>query len=244
MEKNKENLVNDKSKNKLKNNIFKGTIIFFIIILITLFALFKVLAYVFDDNTNDYDLHGMKKPVIYLYPSKKSDINVKLEYKWEIFADYPKYDKWIKGWNVRAEPNGKLINIKDNKEYSYIFWEWYPEKEIKWDLSKGFVVKWENTIEFLQDKLSEFWLTPNEYNEFIVYWFPLMKNNKYNLIHFADKQYTDIAPLDITPKPDSILRVFMVYKPLQEYIEIEKQEIEEFNRKWFSVIEWWWTEVK
>jgi len=88
------------------------------------------------------------------------------------------------------------------------------------------------------------WLTPREYNEFIVYWYPLMKDNKYNLIHFAGEQYTNTAPLEITPKPDSILRVFMVFKWLDEKIEIEEQKLENFERKWFSVVEWWGTVIK
>jgi hypothetical protein len=37
-----------------------------------------------------------------------------------------------------------------------------------------------------------------------------MQDNKYNLIHFSGKKYTDSAPLTITPKEDSMLRVFMV----------------------------------
>jgi len=86
------------------------------------------------------------------------------------------------------------------------------------DLTKGFVVRGEDTAIFLQQMLSRMGLTPKEYNEFIVYWYPQMKNNKYNLIHFAGEEYTDLAKLTITPKPDSILRVFMVYKPLEREI--------------------------
>ena len=58
-----------------------------------------------------------------------------------------------------------------------------------------------------------------------------MQNNKYNLIHFSDEQYTNNAPLTINPKPNSILRVFMVYKPLEKPIKIEEQEIKPFERK-------------
>lgn len=71
-----------------------------------------------------------------------------------------------------------------------------------------------------------------------------MKDNKYNLVHFADKEYTDTAPLSITPKPDSILRVFMVFKPLDKEIEVIPQEIKSFDRTGFSVIEWGGTELK
>lgn len=184
------------------------------------------------------------KPVIYLYPQEKQDVKVQLNYQGEIIADYPVYDKQIKGWSVTAYPDGKLINHKDNSEYSYLFWEGKPDKKIDWDLSNGFIVKGEDTKEFLQDKLSQIGLTPKEYNEFIVYWFPLMQNNKYNLIHFAGEQYTNTAPLTINPKPDSTLRVFMVYKPLEKPVEIKEQKLENFNRKGFTVVEWGGTKAE
>jgi hypothetical protein len=70
-------------------------------------------------------------------------------------------------------------------------------------------------------------------------------NNKYNLVHFARcEEYGKYAELDITPKPDSILRVFMVYKPIDEEIEIKPQEFEKFERQGFSVIEWGGSEEK
>jgi hypothetical protein len=184
------------------------------------------------------------KPVIYLYPQEKENINVKLKYEGEIIADYPKYDKSTNGWSVVAFPDGHLINQADNQEYSYLFWEGRPDKPINWDLSEGYVVKGENTREFLQKILPKIGLTPKEYNEFIVYWYPLMKDNPYNLIHFADEQYTKTAPLNISPKPDSILRVFMVFKPLANKIEIKPQIIQPFERKGFTVVEWGGTEIK
>ena len=119
-----------------------------------------------------------------------------------------------------------------------------PNPEISWDLSTGFVVRAEDTISFLQEKLAKLGLTPREYNEFIVYWYPLMKNNPYNLIHFAGTEYTDAAPLTITPAPDSLLRVFMVYKPLTEKINVPEQSLSSFERKGFSVVEWGGTEIK
>ncbi len=194
------------------------------------------------------DLNGfctaLYKPVIYLYPTKKQDVQVRLDYKGEIFADYPEYDEKLKGWRVLAYPDGKLINYADGKEYSYLFWEGNPSDKIEWDLSTGFVVKGTDTKEFLQKTLSQMGLTPREYNEFIVYWFPKMQGNAYNLIHFAHEKYTDGAPLTITPKPDSILRVFMVFKPLEKPVEIEKQKLKRFERKGFSVVEWGGSEVK
>ncbi|HAE36752.1 TPA: hypothetical protein DCX66_03710 [Candidatus Nomurabacteria bacterium] len=183
------------------------------------------------------------KPVIYLYPTQTKNVKVELDYKGKLIADYPAYDYSQKGWAVTAYPDGKIIN-GDGKEYSYLFWEGESSTPINYDLSTGFVVKGEDTVSFLQETLSKIGLTPKEYNEFIVYWYPKMKDNKYNLIHFADKQYTDTAPLTITPGPDSMLRVFMVFKQLNRGIEVKPQEIKSFNRTGFSVIEWGGTELK
>ena len=180
------------------------------------------------------------KPVIYLYPTKEQSVSVKLDLKGRFTYTYPQqYDG---GWKVIAKPDGTLTNSHDGMEYSYLFWEG-TFSNVKFDLSKGFVVKGQDTTKFLQETLSKMGLTPRERNEFVVYWAPKMHNNKYNLITFAGKEYEEAAPLEINPAPDSILRIFMVYKSLDESIKIEPQEIKPFERKGFTVVEWGGTEV-
>lgn len=180
------------------------------------------------------------KPVLYLYPEEKTDINVKIDSKnMFLSCSYPEYNN---GWDVTAFPDGKIINKADSKEYSYLYYELAGKEN--YDFSKGFVVKGSETAAFLQETLSEMGLFPKEYNEFIVYWLPKMQNNPYNFITFQQEAYTDEVKLDITPEPDSMLRVFMAYKPLTEYIEAEPQEIHSFERKGFCVVEWGGVEVQ
>lgn len=179
-----------------------------------------------------------EKPVIYLYPDEETEIEVKLEYHGKLICTYPKYED---GWNVIAQPDGILRDIKTGKQYSYLFWEGRTSNE--WNITEGFIVKGENTMEFLQEKLAFMGLYPNEYNEFIVYWLPRMLENKYNLIYFAKDEYEKMAKLSINPQPDSILRVFMVFKALDKPIDILEQELETFDRKGFTVIEWGGTEI-
>lgn len=173
------------------------------------------------------------KPVIYLYPEEKTDVSVNVEFDGTFTCTYPEYDN---GWNVTAFPDGKLINKADGLEYSYLFWEGISNTD--YHIDSGFVVSWKETESFLKEKLSYMGLTPKEYNEFIVYWLPQMINNPYNLISFVEEEYTETAKLNVEPKPDSCLRVFMVYKPLEKAIEIEEQKLNSFTRKGFSVIEW------
>ena len=81
-------------------------------------------------------------------------------------------------------------------------------------------------------------LTPREYNEFIVYWLPRMQGNPWNLIAFQGKNYTDSAPLAVTPRPDSVLRIFMAYRPLNVPISVLQQELTPFVRRGFTLVEW------
>ena len=172
------------------------------------------------------------KPVIYLYPEKEQEVNVKLDLDGKFTFTYPEYNN---GWNVTAKPDGTIIS--DGKEYSYLFWEGLMPT-FKPDFKEGFVVKGSDSAEFLRETLSQMGLTPKEYNEFIVYWAPKLQENEYNKIYFAEHDYTDEAKLEINPKPDSILRVFMVYEKADENTVLPKQEIKPFERKGFTVVEW------
>lgn len=178
------------------------------------------------------------KPVIYLYPEQEIEVSVQLDYDGELTCTYPAYED---GWSVTAQPDGTLTD-EAGKQYSYLFWE--GETDIEYDMSRGFVVKGSDTAEFLQEKLSYLGLTPREYNEFIVYWLPKMQDHPYNLIAFQQEAYTDSAALTISPQPDSILRVFMAYQPLEQPVEIEEQALAPFAREGFAVVEWGGTEIR
>ena len=218
---------------KKKLFILIGTIICILLVLfiILAIALFPIISPLINPPVMD-------KPVIYLYPEEEMEVSVKLDYNGELMFTYPKYND---GWTVTARPDGTLID-KDGNEYSYLFWDGVCD--VEYDLSKGYVIKGEDTADFLRDTLARMGLTPREYNEFIVYWLPQMESNPYNLITFQTDAYTDNAVLDIAPTPDSMLRVFMVFKALDKPIEIEEPEIVPFERRGFCVIEWGGSEIK
>ncbi len=179
------------------------------------------------------------KPLIYLYAEEETEVSVKLDFAGELTATYPVYGN---GWEVTAQPDGTLLNHADGREYSYLFWE--GEGMNDFDFSEGFVVKGENTAEFLQEKLEEMGLTARESNEFIVYWLPRMQENPYNLVSFQWGNYEEAAKLEITPEPDNMLRVFMAFKGIDEPVEVPEQELPKLEREGFTVVEWGGTEVK
>ncbi|MEG0942473.1 MAG: hypothetical protein RSD74_00715 [Angelakisella sp.] len=174
------------------------------------------------------------KPVIYLYPEKQTDVTVKLDFKGELWYTYPTLKDG--GWNVTAYPDGRLVNKSDGTEHYYLFWD--GNSNTMWQQDEGFCVAGKDTEAFLKQKLPLMGLTPREYNDFITFWVPRLISNPYNLITFAGAQYEELAPLTISPAPDSILRVHMVYKPLKEYRAIPEQTLTSFTRKGFTVVEW------
>ena len=175
------------------------------------------------------------KPVIYLYPEKETDVHVELELTTsDLYTTYPKYND---GWDVTAYPDGSLLNKSDGTHHKYLFWE-SVNARTRFDYSKGFCVAGSETESFLKEKLTYMGMTEEEMNEFIVYWLPQMEHNAYNLITFQGDLYTETAKLDITPSPDSMLRIFMAYVPLEKAIDIEPQQLETFERKGFTVVEW------
>lgn len=190
------------------------------------------------EEIQDEDTLLTAKPVIYLYPEEETDVTVTLDYDGELTTTYPDYDD---GWRVTALPDGTLYD-QQCQEYSYLFWEGITDAE--YDFSRGFCVSGEDTAEFLRSSLEKLGLSPREYNEFIVYWLPQMEGNAYNLIAFQSDAYTDHARLTISPEPESILRVFMAWQPLQEPVEIEPQDLPSFTRIGFTVVEWGGVQVR
>lgn len=179
------------------------------------------------------------KPIIYIYPEKETEVNVKLDYKGTFTATYPKYPE--NGWTVTAKPDGTLTD-KSGRLYYSLFWEGVTDKSFT--MNEGKVVKRDDTAEFLENSLKTLGLNFKEANEFIIYWLPELEKNPYNLIHFSTTEYEELAKLTVTPKPDTVIRVFMVFKALDKPVEVKEQKLVPKSRKGFTVVEWGGSEVK
>ena len=198
---------------------------------------YGIAAMEFGGNTCDDCWGGDWKPIIYLYPTTEAQVNVKLWTPKNLSHTYPKYntEKW---WNVVAQPNGDLEDIDTWRKLYALYWEWKSDIETNFD--EWFVVAWKNIISFLEEKLAILWLNEREAEEFIVYWLPQMENNKYNLIRFETiEEQNENMPLNITPTPDTAIRVMMDWKIIDEPIEIPEQHLTTPERIGFTVVEWW-----
>ena len=193
--------------------------------------------YNFRDIWGCYRGYCVDKPIIYLYPKQETEINVTLWNPNNLLHTYPKYnsEKWR---NVVAQSNGDLEDMDTWRKLYALYREWVTYNED--NFNEWFVVKWEDTISFLEEKLALLWLNEREAEEFIVYWLPQMENNKYNLIRFETKvEQDENMPLNVTPTPDTVIRVMMDWKAIEEPIDISEQKLITPERTWFTVVEWW-----
>ena len=192
-----------------------------------------------DNSCTDIEMVGQwkfvtYKPVIYLYPEEETNIELKFEKNEEnLLSTYPKYDR---GWKVTAHPNGDLYDQEGNYYYT-LFWDAVDNSEI--DLGEGFVVEGKDVTKFLKEKLQYIGLNGKEINEFIIYWIDKLENNKYNYIRFRQtEEVNKYMPLKFNKKPDTLIRVIMDYRALNEKVEVREQKLTKYERKGFTVVEW------
>ena len=189
-------------------------------------------------NRIQSDIRNFEKPIIYIYPEKEIEVEVKLGRPENLTATYPKYEN-NQGWKVLAKPNGELTDLKTGRNLYALYWEGKKNKNVDNNFKEGFIVEGENTAEFLEEKLSILGLNERETEEFIIYWLPQMEGNKYNYIRFESKEeINENMPLEVNPKPETLIRVMMEWKGLNEKIEIKEQELEKVQREGYTIVEW------
>ena len=182
------------------------------------------------------------KPVIYLYPEQPEEIEVKVGYPEKFTCVYPKYND---GWKVVANPDGTLKDEKTGREYYSLYYECENTKKYDGKLEEGFVIKKENIVSFLEEKLEILGLNEREAEEFIIYWLPQLEANNYIYVRFQTmEEIEDNMPLYINKTPDTLIRIMMEWKGLDDYTEIKEQKLIKQERKGFTVVEWGGTILK
>lgn len=179
------------------------------------------------------EVGGYAKPVLYLYPEETADITVTFSHPELLTTVYPAYHT---AWNVTAEPDGTLTDNR-GREYYALYWE--ESGSIPVDFETGFCVPRENAAAFLEEKLDHLGLTNREANEMIMYWLPVMEKNEFSLVYFELTESRETYnSLNITPAPDSLLRIAIHIRPSDEYMNIEEQALPAWNRTGFAAVEW------
>ena len=196
-----------------------------------LFLCLLVLAGCPSRRASDY------KPAIYLYSTKEEQVTVGLSPHVREQFVYPAFSQGFRGWKVHASPSG-IISNNTGKRFDYLFWEGDLIEPPKYNPEEGYVVASSDLVAFFEMQLKEIGLNDKESNEFIVYWVPLLQKNRWTYINFATDEYSKVAKLAITPEPQSILQVYMMFKPMSSPQQFRPQTFKPFQRSGFSVVEW------
>ncbi|CCO34296.1 Polyubiquitin 9 [Rhizoctonia solani AG-1 IB] len=193
-------------------------------------------------------------------------------------------------WTVCAKPDGVLLDQTTNREVAYLFWEAHtnprllpsppgtrPNTPVETPSlafdpadpyllpSQSALLPFEKVTSYIDDVLLALGLHTEARTSFITYWLPNLSKHKYIALKFLPQgEYEKAAPLNITPAPEVMTRVFMLFRGVEESqvefwsdavemackdstiwrdivgIEIEKV----LDKSLFRVLEWGGMEVK
>lgn len=185
----------------------------------------------------NYEDRPVKKPVIYLYPEATTDVSVQLHPAGKLSFTYPVLTDT---WQFTAQADGQLIF--DQQTVPYLFWESeQPMRNLFGPAQEGFFVKGPETIAFLEEKLTGMGFNDREKTDFITFWGPQLAEHPANLVTFQwNETCNAYATLDITPRPDHVNRVYLLWLPAATTtpVSITPQVLPVFNRDGFDVLEW------
>lgn len=170
------------------------------------------------------------KPVIYLYPEKPTTVSVK------VGATITKSDPlYQNGWTALAYPSGKLV--VNGQTFPYLFWEGQGQNYPM--IQEGVVVKSADVAATLKSQLTQLGLNQKESADFLEFWLPKMPTTPYTrLTWFGTKLMDQLAPLAVSPKPDTTIRIFLDFEGINAPLNLKSQNLTSVPRRGFTLVEW------
>jgi len=152
------------------------------------------------------------KPVIYLYPTQDTIVDVSIDVPGKIIASDPLYP--TDGWKqVLAHPSGKLEY--QDKSYRELFFE--SEVDHVNQPTNGIVIPVGNLTNELDKQITKLGLIGDEKTEFIDFWVPKLQalHTPYILFSVLDRVEKErVDHINITPKPNTFISFITYFKPL------------------------------
>lgn len=176
---------------------------------------------------------GCAKPVVYLYPTVTSVVNVSVGA--DVTVSDPFYPRG--GWKgVVARPDGSLLY--GGRTYDSLFWEGQGYGDYP-GITSGTVVKRADAAATMRRQLGEQGLNAKETTDFMAFWESKIPNKPYIRLTWLTTQQMDVlAPLRITPAPDTVKRVFLDMDGYDAPVQLPSQQLRGFTRQGFTVVEW------
>ena len=184
-------------------------------------------------SQNYFEGGGCAKPVLYLYPTHTQAINVAVSA--QVRQSLPIYGP--NGWtNVLASPNGQLTYA--GKSYPSLYWEGIGSGEYP-VIDSGIVVPEVDAVSTIQKQLSQQGFNAAETRDFLAYWEPRLPKTAYiRLSWLTTTQMNNLAPLTVSPKPQTVIRTFLDFAGLNHPEELTPQHFTSPKRQGFTVVEW------
>ncbi len=171
----------------------------------------------------------VKKPAIYLYPTKKQAVDVSLVIRGTITTSIPAYKN---GWHVIVDTDGRIEG-----RYDYLFYENTLNKIVL--PKEGWIKKGDELSPWFDVILPKLGLNAKETEQFKVYWLAeLDKDSLYEIKLFSRSFLAENMTLSIDPKPDTLIRVIFNFKVIEEIYKIKSPTIITPKRSGFHVLEW------
>jgi hypothetical protein len=185
---------------------------------------------------NSYDwLGAWCKPAINLYPTKKTTVHVTVAPKGDFNLTIPQYTQ--DGWNVTAYPDGHIQY--NNQTYPYLYYEAAISDKYIQEPTTGYVVAYNKLGDLFNTLLPQLGLSAKEQNDFSTYWLKALPNSPYYFVGVIPQSQIDtMAPLSISPAPDSTLRVSLYFKAVDNNQPVQAPQLTGFTRHGFTVTEW------
>jgi hypothetical protein len=203
------------------------------------------------------------KPVIYLYSPSDIDVSVKLSLipEWSLSAIYPVVTIKDHGqhieWNVRTHQDGSLTENNSGLDVAYLFWEaetnlhafprssaskpqpletFCPTSSSLSD-TDSVVIPVDKVTVYLDKSLKALGLHTEARSSFITYWLPSILKHEHIALRFVPQlAYERAASLGISPQPDVVTRVFMLFRG------ISKEHLENWSNAQMQAekdVAWW-----
>ena len=172
----------------------------------------------------------IKKPNIYLYPTRKETLTVQIAPIGKITTSIPEYNT---GWNVVVAPGGRI-----NDTYDFLFYEAVVDYNFTFDA--GWVFQRSDFDNRMNAILVAIGLNDRERGDFMDYWAKRIDwKKKYCVAYYLKRNEIDKAiPLTVSKNPESLLRVFFKFVLTDTLTTIPEPKIDKFQRVGFSVVEW------
>ncbi|KAI4519047.1 hypothetical protein K525DRAFT_280281 [Schizophyllum commune Loenen D] len=169
----------------------------------------------------------------------EATVRLSLTRDWSLSAIYPSVPIADKDggqtleWKVQTRADGTLHELNTALDVSYLFWEALTNKVVDSPPSSPVIgqarevfrpgvtgvsnedsvlLPVANVTQYLDQVLAALGLHVEARTSFITYWLPDMLKHTHVALRFLDQvAYAHAAPLDVSPNPDVVTRVFMLF---------------------------------